>query len=418
MALGPVATFVQLYILELHGTVIDIGLAVTLFNAVSIPAAIIWGLATDRIHSSRAILVASCVTVAVTLICFVFTNTVYEIQILYVILSLMSSATATPINLLIMGVGPRSRWASAFARMSMITSIGTTAGLLLGVVWADFLPFRLIVVPLGVLSILSALLSFLMIKEPSALLEPNVIVMSGKDHYEGLLGLPVLFLKIPRLTHLKRAFKLLRFRLTRELTIIYASVFAFYFASGTFNTSLVPSLYRANVSKSETFLVSLVTLIVEAVSFYVLSRQVKTKSLVRTAVRGLLLRGTCYVAMGVSVFLLAGIYYFTATLIFYPFGVGVGYAAYYAASSVLVFTTLGQANRGSTLGIYGALVALSTVLGSFVSGFISFFLGFHVTFIFAAIWLGLSTVLTSAIRSGVETGVGAPSDALPYTQPR
>jgi hypothetical protein len=38
---GPVGTLIQLYILELHGTVFDVGLAITLFNAVSIPAAIL-----------------------------------------------------------------------------------------------------------------------------------------------------------------------------------------------------------------------------------------------------------------------------------------------------------------------------------------------------------------------------------------
>jgi MFS family permease len=412
IALGPVGTFVQLYILELHGTVIDVGIAVTLFNAVSIPAAIIWGFATDRIQSRRAILIASYLAVAVTLICFIFTNTIYGIEILYAIFSLVSSATVTPLNLLIMGTHRKSSWASAFARMSMITSIGTMVGLVVGVVWADFLPFHLIVVPLSVLSTFSALLSFLMIREPSVVFEPNVIVMSRKNHHEGLLGLSVLFLELPRLTNLRRVFKVLRLQLTREPAIIYVSIFAFYLASGAFNTSLVPSLYRASVSESETFLISLVTLIVEAASFNVLSRQTKTKSLIEIAVRALLLRGFCYVAMAISVFFVAGITYFGATLIFYPFGVGVGYAAFYVASNVIVFTTLGRADPGSTLGVFGALVASSTVLGSFISGFISFFLGFHVTFIFAAILLGLSAVLTSVVRSRVETGIDAPSHEL------
>ncbi|MDA4116405.1 MAG: hypothetical protein OK442_07620, partial [Thaumarchaeota archaeon] len=53
IAVGPVSTLIQLYILELHGTVIDVGLAITLFNAVSIPAAVLWGFVTDRFQSRR-----------------------------------------------------------------------------------------------------------------------------------------------------------------------------------------------------------------------------------------------------------------------------------------------------------------------------------------------------------------------------
>jgi MFS family permease len=74
IALGPVSTFVQLYILELHGTVIDIGLAVTLFNAVSIPASMIWGFATDRIPRRKPLIIGSYLAVAGTLGLFLFTR--------------------------------------------------------------------------------------------------------------------------------------------------------------------------------------------------------------------------------------------------------------------------------------------------------------------------------------------------------
>lgn len=408
IALGPVGTYVQLYILELHGTVIDISLATTLFNAVSIPAAMIWGFATDRIQGRRAIVIASYLAVTMTLISFIFAKTIYGIEVLYAIFSLVSSASATPLNLLIMETQPKSRWASAFVRFSMMTSIGVTVGLLLGVAWADFLPFHLLVVPLGVLSVVSAVLSFVMIREPSIIFEGNVIVMVKRSFYERLLVLPIVFLKIPRLMDFRRVFKGLRFELTRDPTIIYLSIFAFYLASGVFNTSLVPSLYGANVSKSQVFLVSLVAMVVQTVSFNSLGRRMGTRGLRETAVQGLVLRGISYAAMGIAVFFLAGFWYLGANLIFYPLGAGIAYAAYYASSNVMVFNTLGRANQGSTLGVYSALVGFATMLGSFISGLISFFLGFHVTFIFAAIWLGIAAVLTSVLGSGVESKIETP----------
>ena len=114
IALGPVSTFVQLYILTLHGSVIDIALATTLFNAVTIPAAIIWGFATDRSERRKPIIVLSYAAVGGTLILFLTARTIYGVDILYSIFSLVSSAAATPLNLLIMETQPKSRWALVF----------------------------------------------------------------------------------------------------------------------------------------------------------------------------------------------------------------------------------------------------------------------------------------------------------------
>ena len=49
-------TLIQLLILNLNGTVIDVALAITLFNAVGVPAALVWGFVTDRFHKRKLIL--------------------------------------------------------------------------------------------------------------------------------------------------------------------------------------------------------------------------------------------------------------------------------------------------------------------------------------------------------------------------
>jgi MFS family permease len=399
IALGPVGTFVQLYILELRGTVLDIALATTLFNAVSIPAAIIWGSATDRFQRRKTIIPASYLMVAGTLILFILTKTIYGIDVLYSVFSLLSSAAATPLNLLIMETQPKSRWTSTFARFSMISSIGVTGGLLLGVAWGDFLPFHLLVVPLAALSVLSAALAAATIKEPSIGFEREMIVMVRRSFYERLLIIPMMFLQIPRIIDFRRLFKSLRFGLSRDPLLLYVSIVAFYFASGIFNTSLVPSLYRANLSRSQVFLVSLVAMIVQTASFRFLGPRIERGSLKGSAFSGLALRAAGYALIGISTYFLTGLLYLGTTIVLYSLAAGVAYAIYYAASNVMVFNTLGHSNQGSVLGVYSALVGFATMLGSFISGFISFFLGFYVTFIVAAIFLAFAAASTSAISA-------------------
>ena len=402
MATGPLGTFAQLYILELHGSVIDIGLAATLFAAASIPAAIFWGFVTDRINTRKGLVVWSYVLIAGVLFSFFFVRTIYGIIILYSLYSFLSSAFATPLNLLIMETQPKASWASAFARFSMVSSVGVTLGLLLSVGWADFLPFHLLVIALGVLSLTSAALSVQMIKEPVAVFERSMIVMVSHSFYQLILALPLLFLKIPKLMDFRRVFRGVKFGLTREPALIYLSIGAFYFASGIFNTSLVPSLYAARISNSQVFSVSLAGMIIQTLAFNYLGARIQQRGIRHTAVQGLLLRALSYAGFAVAVAYLVGLPYLGLALILYPLGAGVAYAYYYAASNVIVFNTLGRSNQGAALGVYSAVVGMATMVGSFISGLISFYVGYYATFLAAALWLALAASLTSVIGEEVE----------------
>jgi MFS family permease len=402
MAIGPIATFVQLYILQLHGSVLDVGLATTLFNAVTIPGSIFWGFVTDRIHTRKTLVVLSYVAVAASIFAFSIIRTIYGVEIVYAAFAFLSVAFATPLNLLIMETQPKSKWASIFARFSMISSVGVTVGLLISAGWADFLPFYLLVIPLGALALASAVLSIRMIKEQAAVFERSMIAMIRESLYQRLLALPMLFLKIPKIIDFLRIFRSAKFGVTREPALIYLSVGAFYFAAGLFNTSLVPSLYLANLSTSQVFLVLLAGMVIQVIAFNYLGKRIQQKGVRRTAVQGLLLRGASYLAMGIAVVFWVGLPYLGVSLVFYPLGAGIAYAAYYAASNVMIFNTLGRSNQGSSLGVFSALVGMATMLGSFVSGLISFYVGYYATFIAAAVWLGLGAMLTSVIGDEVE----------------
>ena len=402
MATGPVGTFAQLYILELHGSVIDIGLAATFFAAASIPAAIFWGFVTDRIHSRKRLVVWSYVLIAGILFSFFCVRTIYGTIVLYSVFSFLSSAFATPLNLLIMETQPKASWASAFAEFSMVSSIGITLGLLLSVGWSSFFPLQLLVIALGILSLISAALSVQMIKEPAAVFERSMIVMVRHSFYQLILALPLLFLKIPKLMDFRRIFRGIKFGLTREPALIYTSIGAFYFASGVFNTSLVPSLNSAKVSNSGVFLVSLAGMTVQTLAFNYVGTRIQAKGIRRTAVQGLVVRVLSYAGFAIGVSYLIGIPYLALALILYPIGAGIAYAYYYAASNVMVFNTLGRSNQGAALGVYSAVVGLTTMIGSFISGLISFYVGYYATYVAAALWMALAASLTSVIGEEVE----------------
>ncbi len=393
IAFGPVGTLIQLLILDLHGTVIDVALAITLFNVAGVPAAVVWGFVTDRFHRRKLIISASYLATAAILVSFLFANAEYVVSLLYAVFSFATSASTTPLNLLIMETERKQKWATAFARFSMVTSIGQTAGLILSVGWGLFFSLNYLVVPLAALSVVSAALSVLMIKEPSVVFERQAIALNKPSFFHRILAVPLFFLKVPRLNDFKRVFRNVKYELTRQVPILYFSIFMFYLASGIFNTSIVPSLRANNMSNFLIFLVTTVAMVVQIISFRYAGPYTEKKSPVKAAVGGLVLRSLGYGFLGVSLYLISGVLFLAPVLILYPLAAGFAYSVYYTASNTLVFNTLRGGRQGSSLGVYSALVGVATLLGSLVSGFTSFFLGFSATFIIAAAFLAVSAWL-------------------------
>ncbi len=404
IALGPVGTLIQLLILNLHGTVIDVALAITLFNAVGVPAAVVWGFVTDRFHRRKPIIVASYLVTTAILVSFLFANTGYLVSLLYAAFSFATSAATTPLNLLIMETERKQKWATAFARFSMVMSIGQTVGLLLSVGWGFFLSLNYLVVPLAILSVISAALSVIMIKEPSVVFERQVITLNKPSFFHRILAVPLFFLRVPRLNDFKRVFRGIKYELTRQVPILYLSIFMFYLASGIFNASIVPSLQANNVSSFLIFLVTTVAMVVQIISFKYAGPYTERKSPVKAAVGGLGLRSLGYGFLGISLYIISGVWFLVPVLIFYPLAAGIAYSVYYTASNTMVFNTLSGGRQGYSLGVYSALVGVATLLGSLVSGFTSFFIGFSTTFIIAAICLGFSAWLASLLKRSKSSG--------------
>ena len=395
IALGPVSTLIQLLILNFNGTVVEVGLAITLFNAVSIPAALFWGFVTDRFHRRRPLIVVSFLVTALILVLFLFSRTGYWVSFLYALFSFATTASTTPLNLLVMETERKNKWASAFAKFSMISSVGQTLGLLLGLVWSFYVPLDYLVIPLAVSSLVSSGLAALLIKEPEIVFERKAIVMHKQSFFHRLRHSPYLFLKSPSAHDFKRVFMSLRHELTRHTPLLYLAIFGFFLSAGIFNTSLVPALDANGVSSLLIFAVIMLGMVVQIIAFRYAGPYTERKSPVKSAIGGLLLRALGYGGLGIFAYFLTGLWFLLPVLIFYPLASGIAYSIYYTASNTMVFNTLSPKRNGSALGVYSALAGVATMAGSFSSGFVSFYWGFFVTFIISAACLVVSAWLLS-----------------------
>ena len=221
LATGPLGTMIQLYLIELNGVTLGTiysGLAIAIFNGVSIPAAIFWGFTTDRLHSRRGLIAASYALMAVVLVSFYFDRTTAGTIATYSIFSFVSVASATPLNLLIMETEEKGKWAGAFARLSMVSSVGNVGGLILSTLWSKEFPLILLSVPLGFFALASAALSVITISEPAFIFERESVALRRSSFFSRLLTLPVFFIRAPKASDFTRVFRGLRSSLTSAVS--------------------------------------------------------------------------------------------------------------------------------------------------------------------------------------------------------
>ena len=392
VATGPLGAMVQLYLIELNGQALGTiygGLASAVYSGISIPAALFWGVAIDRLHKRKGLIALSYSLTAVALVSYFFDSTTAGTIGRYGIISFVSFASATPLNLLIMETQPKGRWAGTFAMLSMVSSVGNVAGLLISTLWADALPNQLVLlfVPMGALAVTSSAMSLVMIQEPPYVFERETLAARRPGFFTRLLANPVFFVTIPSVSDFKRAFRGIGSTLTRSVPLFYISTILFYFSSGLFNTSFVPAMHLFSMPDQEVFAVILVGMVVQTIAFRFTGEYVQSRSLIITSIQGLILRGWSYVGLGVAALLLPNSSFILPVMVVYPFAGGIAFAIYYTSSNTMMFTSIQSKSAGAALGVFSAVVGIATTLGSFASGFISVYDGYYTTFILAGVFL-------------------------------
>jgi MFS family permease len=406
MAIGPVGTMVQLYLVQINGVslgTVYAGLAVGIYSAVTIPASIFWGIATDRFHSRKGLIVLSYAATSISFFLFVLAPGTAGSILAFAILSFVITASATPLNLLIMESEPKNTWASSFAKLSLMGTVGNTLGLVVSSLWVEAFPLLLMAIPLGALCLASVILAVRLIVEPSYVFEREVIIRNRPSFLTRLLSVPSQFVTIPRPVDFKRIFVGLRSELTSYLPLLYLSITCFYVGGGLFNASIVPAMSEYLGSGSEVFLVNLIATIVSIVGFLYADRYIKKTSLIGSMTSSTVLRASCYALLGVSALVVPNALYLVPSLTIYPIGVGLAFAIYYTSSNTLVFDSVQNRSHGSAMGVYNAVVGMAGTAGSLVSGFVSFYLGFATTFIAGGLFVGVAAILSfrlTRVRGG------------------
>src|SRR3989304_898260 len=189
MAFGLLSVFIPLYVvLQLNGSLIDLGIMTSVALFFGIPASFFWGYICDKTRSYKIYILLSFISGSVILYAFTFTNNVFLFIILFVAMQMLHVAHEPPKNVLIAEHYTREEWEKSYAFYEGLTEIGWFIGLLLGLVaFASSLSFGILATYTlylcGALNVVAFALSVFLIADPLLIFERRLVGMERKLDY-------------------------------------------------------------------------------------------------------------------------------------------------------------------------------------------------------------------------------------------
>ena len=379
MAFGLLSVFIPLYMVTpaIGGSLVDIGVMVSLALFCSIPASYFWGYICDRTRRYKRYILLSFFSSMVILFLFTlpFAQNRLVFILLYVLMAVFHVAHEAPKNVLIAEHYSREEWERSYAFYEGLTEIGWFFGLLLGLfAFASTLSFSIIATYAlylcSGLSLAAFILSVFLVADPLMIFERRLVGIEKKLDYTFrgvetssrlLDGLPI------------------NGRLRQESFFAFGlGLVLFSLASSLFFTPL-PIFFSEPPLSLPTSLIFVVYMLNSGgavIGYFIAGRSAASMDAKKQMRRMMLLRAFL-------VFLLVGVvqFAFSPTLLagLILVMLGFAYALYYILMISLSMELIPQGRTG----LFDVLVGLGGATGSFLGPYLAHLFGYLPQFLIA-----------------------------------
>ncbi len=375
LAYAPLSTLVPLYILALGGGALDVALAVSLFNGLAMASSFLWGKATDTTGKRRQLIIISYIGMTALLFAMYAVSSLLYIVLLYGGIAVFWTACTTPYNLLVMETDEPNNWSRNFSRYQTIANVGMVVGLIVAAIVTEFSSLRLLVLIFAFAALAATAIAAVLVIDPEVHVKDEIPIIRHLNNIVfAIFSYPFRFIKLPGLKSIMHTIRMIRDspqtlvkRAKTQFALLGISWLVFNIGISMFNTEYSASLNIHGLSESSVFEVILVAMTLQTIFFYYAQRIINKKKLHETSMRMIAVRGISYVFVGIS-FLAMGAAFFAANLVLYALIAGISYPLYYTASYTILFSTIGDNNRGNALGIYNGVGWFGYFLGAIITG--------------------------------------------------
>jgi MFS family permease len=397
-AMGGFSTLLPLYVIDIGGTVIDVGAIVSAYSLALIPSSILWGLAIDKKEKRKPFITYSYLGITVLLGAGFFLADIATLLLLYVCYAAISTAASPAVSVLLIESSQKKKLSMTFAKYSSLTLLGTALGTIPGTFWTVYLPLRAYFLLCAIFSGISVVVAARYLPEPELPLERKVVALTQDSFVTKLRTVTMIFITIPSLEDIRSFWRMMRNVFARYLPLLYLSFFLFYTALNLFFTSYTPFLKSRQMDDTGVFMIFSTLYILQAAVYPITARACNRYGEDRVAVSAVWLRIAGFLAALTTVVFMFRNSTLTMTSMMSIAMIGTAFAFYNTSSSVLLFRSLAAGKQGELLGIYSALTGIAAFVGAIISGYLSYHFGYSVTFVTAVLLLvGCALSLRSAV---------------------
>ena len=385
------STVIPLYVIYIGGDIGEVAIISALQNGAVTIGSLVWGRIIDRFHSKRPILVTSFLFVLLCSIGMYFTNSVYVLYLLAVVLGFFMVARSPVTQLLVMESVQKNLWSWLFARTSIIGSLGMLVAMIIGTVgsfYFDLRPYFLIcAASSGIAMILST-----SVKGDGIHIERSSIAHSLHGLRYSISNHHFVFPKFLEAYDFRHIIALFKGKISNEIGIFYLASFFFYFGSNVYFTAWTPFLKNQHFSNGDVFLNYAVQMITMLLVFFIAPKIISRFGEERSTILAHIPRILAVLIPAISLFFMAGALGFPVTITSACLMV-IAFSIFSTASSVIFFKSIPQGFEGKYLGVNSAVTGVGVFAGSLVTGELTKSLGYAAMFVTASAVLVVSLIL-------------------------
>lgn len=388
-------TVIPLFVIRLGGGIGEVSIMIAIHYGAAALGSIFWGKILDKYHAKKAVLL---VTFSIILFCCLWLYSTTNIGPLYIISPLSGfflTARGPVIQMLVMETSPNNQWSRIFARTSILSTLGSLAAMVIGVVWSFYFDTRQYFMICALATAISIAIS-LQISKTHFHIERHSLVQSmhGVQHIFSPFRMyhHLFFPKIPELRDFKHIISLLKGRISHEIGFLFLTNFLFYFGSNIYFTALTPFLKRFGLSDSTVFLLYLIQTGMMTVFFFLAPKIIARLGEEKSTLMAYMPRIAGVAIAGFMTTLLVGPS-LLATAIASMCLMVVGFSIYSTSNSVLLFKAIPKGFEGTYLGVNSSMVGMGVFGGALTAGFVAKVFNYHVMFLISGLVLLGSVIL-------------------------
>jgi MFS family permease len=371
MAFGLISVFIPLYVvLQLHGSLVELGLMTSIALFFGIPASFFWGYICDKTRRYKIYILLSFLSGAIILYAYTLTTSVFVFIVLYVIMQMLHVAHESPKNVLIAEHYSREEWEKSYSAYEGLTEVGWFIGLLLGLLAAFYgLNSTYTLYLCAGLNFAAFFLSIFLVADPLMIFERRLVGIERRIDFTS--------------RGVENASKWMDGDssggiLKQESFFAFGIALMFFMLASSIFFTPLPIFFenQLNFSRSMVFLIYMLNSGGAMIGYFVASRR-STYSAARKNMRRIVLfRGTLIFLL-VAVVELALFPTFLSGVILVS--LGFAYAVYYILTLALSMELVPAGHNA----VFDVLVGLGAASGSFLGPFLAQIIGYLPTFLIA-----------------------------------